>query len=73
MQLSYNPCNRTNFEAVEEALLYSASLDERATVGYFLALHVTRFVPKNMEKLLVDLLLSTLDAQSAFENATSCR
>ena len=45
--------------------LYSASVVDRETVGYFLEFHEIRFDPKNVQYPVVDLLESRHPAQSA--------
>jgi len=46
---------------------YSASVLERETVDYFLAVHVRRLRPKNIQAPVVDLRSSTEPAQSTSE------
>jgi hypothetical protein len=48
--------------------LYSVLVLEHGRMGYFLALHDIKLGQKNIAKPLVDLLSSTLLAQSASEN-----
>lgn len=54
-------------------LRYSASVDERETVGCFLELHVTRFFPRKMQTPLVERRSSISVAQSESENPVMSR
>jgi hypothetical protein len=53
--------------------LYSTSVLDRETVGYFGALHDTKFAPRNTANPLVDLLPSREPAQSTFKNPLTSR
>ena len=46
--------------------LYSALAENLETIDYFLDFHKTNESPKNTQNPVVDLLVSTQDAQSAF-------
>jgi hypothetical protein len=49
-------CNQTTSHATIDAPLYSTSVLDSATVGYFLLLQLTAPLPKENMKPLVDLL-----------------
>jgi hypothetical protein len=51
--------------------LYSASVLDLETVACFLALHETKFRPRNIANHPVDILSSKQPTQSASENALS--
>ena len=59
-------CSQATSDAAIAAPLYSASVLDKAIVGYFLLLQVIAALPKENMKPLVDLLSAMLPAQSAF-------
>jgi len=56
-------CNQTISHATIIAPLYSASVLDNATIGYFLLFQLTTPLPKENMKPLVDLLSKTLPTQ----------
>ncbi len=67
-----NFCNQTISHATIATPLYSASVLDNATVGYFLLLQLTTPLPKENMKPLVDLLSETLPAQLASVYPCTC-
>lgn len=53
--------------------LYSTSAEERDTIVYRLARQAINDVPRKMQNLVVDFLVSRQDSQSASEKARSLR
>lgn len=63
MQISKRYCNQVIFPTVIAIVRYSASVLHRDTIGCFLVVHETKFFPRKVQKLLVD-LISEQQAQS---------
>ena len=65
--------NHTISAVAAAKLRYSASVEERDTVGCFFDNYVTRLFPRKTQIPLVDLLLSVSVAQSASEKPVRCK
>jgi hypothetical protein len=65
-------CNQTISHATIDTPLYSASMLDSSTVGYFLLFQLTAPLPKENMKPLVDFLSKTLPAQLASMYPCTC-
>lgn len=63
----------TELHTVAANARYSASVEDRETVGCFLDFQEINELPKNTQNLVIDRLVSGQVAQSESLNALSCR
>lgn len=64
--------NQTSLQVVEAKSLYTTSAEEREMVCFFI-FHDTGELPKNMQKPIIDFLVSGHEPQSESEKASNWR